>query len=201
MPSFFTSLSATLNAENSAYMSTPFDVGGILGAIMAGVIADRTGASGLTCIVMLIFAIPSVSINYRNFNHFSDKTLTGLLTLQLYIYLLYGGISFLSNIALQFVAGAFVNGPYALITTAVAADLGNTVTSSKAMATVTAIIDGTGSIGAAIGPLMAGLISKSGWQNVFYFVMIADFISLLLLLRIGRNEIRKLRLHWSRTVV
>ena len=31
--------------------------------------------------------------------------------------------------------------------------------SSKALATVTAIIDGTGSIGAAIGPLLAGALS------------------------------------------
>ena len=94
---------------------------------------------------------------------------------------------------MQFVAGAFVNGPYALITTAVAADLGNTVTSSKAMATVTAIIDGTGSIGAAIGPLLAGLVSTSGWNNVFYMVMFADLISMLLLVRIGKNELRKIR--------
>ena len=43
-----------------------------------------------------------------------------------------------------------VNGPYALITTAVSADLGTHKSlkgNSKALATVTAIIDGTGSIG------------------------------------------------------
>ncbi|VEL17221.1 unnamed protein product [Protopolystoma xenopodis] len=46
--------------------------------------------------------------------------------------------------------GVFVNGPYALITTAVSADLGTHPTlrsSAKAVATVTAIIDGTGSMG------------------------------------------------------
>ena len=46
--------------------------------------------------------------------------------------------------------GFFVNGPYALITTAVSADLGTHKTLSdnaKALATVTAIIDGTGSLG------------------------------------------------------
>jgi OPA family glycerol-3-phosphate transporter-like MFS transporter 1/2 len=169
--------STTLGAQNSAYLSTPFDVGGILGAILAGVYADRTGASGLTCIVMIIFAIPS-----------------------LYVYQIYGGISLFTNIILQFIAGAFVNGPYALITTAVAADLGNTVTDNNAMATVTAIIDGTGSIGAAIGPLIAGLVSTNGWNNVFYMVMIADLISMLLLMRIGRNEWRKIRMARNRTI-
>ena len=48
------------------------------------------------------------------------------------------------------VVGAFVNGPYALITTAVSADLGTHESlhgNAKALSTVTAIIDGTGSIG------------------------------------------------------
>ncbi|KAI1291781.1 putative glycerol-3-phosphate transporter 5 [Halotydeus destructor] len=166
----YINLSTTMGAQYSAYLSVPFDVGGILGAVLAGLYADRTGASGLTCIVMIIGAFPS-----------------------LYAYQIYGNVSLWSNIILQFIAGAFVNGPYALITTAVAADLGNSVTSGKAMATITAIIDGTGSIGAAIGPLVAGWISQWGWHNVFYMVFISDFLSLLFLIRIGKNELIKIR--------
>jgi len=48
------------------------------------------------------------------------------------------------------VTGAMVNGPYSLITTAVSADLGTHPClhgNAKALATVSAIIDGTGSIG------------------------------------------------------
>ena len=48
------------------------------------------------------------------------------------------------------VCGALVNGPYCLITTAVSADLGTHPSlhgNNKALATVTAIIDGTGSMG------------------------------------------------------
>lgn len=51
---------------------------------------------------------------------------------------------------LSLITGALVNGPYALITTAVSADLGTHKSlrgNAKALATVTAIIDGTGSIG------------------------------------------------------
>merc|ERR1712013_539943 len=54
------------------------------------------------------------------------------------------------NIILTLVTGTLVNGPYALITTAVSAELGQHPSlrgSGKALATVTAIIDGTGSIG------------------------------------------------------
>lgn len=52
--------------------------------------------------------------------------------------------------ALLFICGFLVNGPYALITTAVSADLGTHAClrgNAKALATVTAIIDGTGSLG------------------------------------------------------
>ena len=63
--------------------------------------------------------------------------------------------------------GVLVNGPYALITTAVSADLGTHPSlrgNARALATVTAIIDGTGSIG------MAGFVGQScsfvlyGWN-------------------------------------
>jgi len=48
------------------------------------------------------------------------------------------------------VCGSLVNGPYCLITTAVSADLGTHPSlqgNKMALATVTAIIDGTGSMG------------------------------------------------------
>ncbi|RWS10522.1 Sugar phosphate exchanger 2-like protein, partial [Dinothrombium tinctorium] len=164
-------VSTSLSAEDSAYLSIPFDLGGIVGSVLAGLVADKTGASGLTCIVMLLLSIPS-----------------------LFVYQLYGTLSLGSNIFLLSVLGALVNGPYCLITTAVAADLGNLVTDSQAMATVTAIIDGTGSIGAAIGPLLAGFVSNSGnWNNVFYMVIFSTILSFVFLLRIGRNEMRKFR--------
>lgn len=53
-------------------------------------------------------------------------------------------------LVLLVVCGALVNGPYCLITTAVSADLGthpSLLGNAMALATVTAIIDGTGSMG------------------------------------------------------
>lgn len=103
-----------------------------------------------------------------------------------------------------------MNGPYALITTSVSAELGQHSSlegNAKALATVTAIIDGTGSIGkhldiqsksnfyytkiftgAAVGPLMAGMISSGGWQNVFYMLILSDIIAMLLLVRLVKKE-------------
>ena len=54
--------------------------------------------------------------------------------------------------------------------------------SAKALATVTAIIDGTGSIGAAVGPFLAGAIPGKDTihqlNNIFYMLMAANVISL-----------------------
>lgn len=45
---------------------------------------------------------------------------------------------------------------------------------------MTAIIDGTGSIGAAVGPLVAGALSSNlGWDSVFYALMVAAGLGLL----------------------
>lgn len=154
------------NSEQSAYLSVPFDIGGMFGAIIAGYLSDRYKKSALICTVMLIVAMPSM-----------------------FIYEQYASISNTYNIILQLITGLLVNGPYALITTAVSADLGSRVKDGKSMATVAAIIDGTGSIGAAIGPLVAGYISDSGWQSVFLLLMASDLIASLCLTRVTLKEI------------
>ena len=50
-----------MTPEDAAYLSTLFDVGGILGGIAAGLISDTTGKSASTCALMLVAAIPTVS--------------------------------------------------------------------------------------------------------------------------------------------
>lgn len=162
-----------MNAQWSANVSTVFDFGGILGAILAGVISDYSGMSAVTCTCMLFVTAPL-----------------------LFIYEKFGTTSIFINIFLLFVCGCFVNGPYALITTSVSAELGTHSSlqgNSKALATVTAIIDGTGSFGAAIGPLLAGLVSSTGWDNVFYMLIVSDIIALLLLLRLVMKEVNQVR--------
>ena len=52
---------ANSSSANSAYLSVPFDLGGMIGGVFAGYVVDRTGASAITCIIMLLLAIPSVS--------------------------------------------------------------------------------------------------------------------------------------------
>ncbi|PIK50342.1 putative sugar phosphate exchanger 2 [Apostichopus japonicus] len=115
--------------RQAAYLSTLFDIGGIFGGILAGYLADVTGSSGIISFLTLCLAAPVV-----------------------FLYNFFGRTSYIVNIVLMVITGFFVNGPYALITTAVSADLGTHESlhgNAKALSTVTAIIDGTGTIGAA----------------------------------------------------
>jgi len=173
----------TVDAQESAILSTIFDLGGIVGGIIAGIVSDSTGNPATTCAVMLVTAIPTLFL-YDGMEEWCPITA-------------HKGIPdhdacFNLNIVLTFVMGTLVNGPYALITTAVSAELGQHPSlrgSSKALATVTAIIDGTGSIGAAIGPLLAGALSGSGdWNRVFDMLMVADVLALLFLTRLIIQE-------------
>eukprot|EP00045_Choanoeca_perplexa_P006770 m.58585 g.58585 ORF g.58585 m.58585 type:complete len:488 (+) comp13776_c0_seq1:64-1527(+) len=159
----------TLTSAQSAYLSTLFDVGGIVGGISAGYLADRFRKPALTSVVFLFVAVPI-----------------------LYVYHECADGSYGLNVGLLLLTGAVVNGPYALITTAVSADLGthpSLMGNPKALATVTAIIDGTGSIGAAIGPYLAGSIK--GWNNVFWMLMASSAIAGLLLIGQVIKEFRK----------
>lgn len=105
--------------------------------------------------------------------------------------------SFSANVILMMLSGFFVNGPYALITTAVSADLGthdSLAGNAKALATVSAIIDGMGSIGAALGPMLTGYISeKGGFDLVFMMLYTSAFTAGLLILKLAARELALMR--------
>ncbi|KAG5282799.1 hypothetical protein AALO_G00034720 [Alosa alosa] len=169
LPMYITK-TAHLDAKKAGDLSTLFDVGGIVGGILAGVVSDKLGKRASTCAVMLLLAAPT-----------------------LYVFSMISELGLGPTIVMLLVCGGLVNGPYALITTAVSADLGTHKSlkgNARALSTVTAIIDGTGSVGAAVGPLLAGLLSARGWDQVFYMLMAADFLALLLLLRLVMKEMK-----------
>ena len=158
-----------LSSTTAGNLSTLFDIGGVVGGILAGHISDRLGARAITAASFMYCAIPA-----------------------LYCYRSYGHISIAMNSGLMFITGMFVNGPYALITTAVSADLGTHSSlngNSRALATVTAIIDGTGSVGAAIGPLLTGYLSAKSWSSVFVMLMVSALIAGLFLTRLVIAEV------------
>ncbi|EEF30601.1 Glycerol-3-phosphate transporter, putative [Ricinus communis] len=158
-----------MSVKSAGNLSTLFDVGGIVGGILAGYISDKLRARAITATSFMYAAIPCM-----------------------YLYRQYGSVSKTMNVILMMIAGLFINGPYALITTAVSADLGTHSSlrgDSRALATVTAIIDGTGSIGAALGPLFTGFLSTMGWDAVFMMLMVGALVAGLLLSRQVATEI------------
>lgn len=160
-----------MSVKTAGNLSTLFDVGGIVGGILAGYISDKFKARATTAATFMYAAIPAMLVYHS-----------------------YGGVSQTVNVVLMMVAGLFVNGPYALITTAVSADLGTHKSlqgDSRALATVTAIIDGTGSAGAALGPLLTGFLSTLGWEAVFYMLVVGALCAGLLLTRLVIAEIRE----------
>ncbi|VDP70158.1 unnamed protein product [Echinostoma caproni] len=156
-----------VNAEQAANLSVIFDLGGIVGGVLAGLLSDSRNAESdgriiwrrsVTCSIMLLLAAPSL-LMYQQLASATSSI----------------------SLALLFFCGALVNGPYALITTAVAADLGtqpSLSTRTRALATITAIIDGTGSFGAALGPFLTGLLVPFGWSSVFIMLIVADLFAL-----------------------
>lgn len=157
-----------MSHKTAGILSTIFDIGGVFGGISAGFISDKLEARAVTSILFLVLSVPAL-IAYR----------------------MYGSISMLTNVTLMFISGFVINGPYSLITTAVAADLGTQIRgNSRGLATVTAIIDGTGSVGAALGPLLAGYISTRGWNSVFLMLIISISFASVFLIRLARAEIK-----------
>jgi OPA family glycerol-3-phosphate transporter-like MFS transporter 1/2 len=97
--------------------------GGIIGGIIAGVVTDKTGMSATTCSVMLVFAIPMMFL-YENL-------VSDICPISEVHGIPVHDACFSWNILVLFLTGILVNGPYALITTAVSAELGPYIFSSS----------------------------------------------------------------------
>lgn len=69
---YYISHSTGSDATGSAYKSTPFDIGSMLGAILGGVAADLTGTKGIICVIMFTIAIPMVRITFIFLHHDSN---------------------------------------------------------------------------------------------------------------------------------
>ncbi|KRY84084.1 Sugar phosphate exchanger 3 [Trichinella pseudospiralis] len=130
------------------HISTWFDWGGIFGGIIGGLISDFIGKRTPVICTQLTFATAALFFYTKSPN---DMVINALL---------------------MGVAGFFCSGPGNLISAAVSADLGRqkeVANNAQALSTVTGIVDGTGSVGAAIGQLaIPHLQAKLGWNSVFY---------------------------------
>jgi len=161
------------NAQ-AGYLSSFLDVGGCLGGILAGVASDRArGKHGTVALCFLLAAAPMLVVYYKVTNALGPSTGP--------------------NVAMMIVVALLVNGPVALITTAVSADLGNhpSLKNDKRLAaTVAGIIDASGSMGSAIqGALIGTAISQFSWASVWIFLAMGSLAAAACLVGVVRGEL------------
>lgn len=151
-------------------LSVWYDVGGILGGTIQGLISDFMGKRSPVLAVSLVLAMGALGGYSRSPN---DKVI---------------------NAVLLATTGFFIGGPSNMISSAISADLGRQEAlrgSQEALATVTGIVDGTGSIGAAGGQYLVSLIeSKLGWMCVFYFFVVMTGGSIVFITPLLIKEVR-----------
>ncbi|XP_004560869.1 sugar phosphate exchanger 3 [Maylandia zebra] len=155
-------------------LSVWYDVGGIIGGTFQGLISDFMGKRAPVLVVSLMLAIGALVGYSRSPN---DQVINGVLLA---------------------ITGLFIGGPSNIISSAISADLGRQDAlrgSKEALATVTGIVDGTGSIGAAAGQYLVSLIeSKLGWMSVFYFFIVMTAGSIVFITPL---LVRELRAMWT----
>uniref|UniRef100_A0A667IEI2 Sugar phosphate exchanger 3 n=1 Tax=Lynx canadensis TaxID=61383 RepID=A0A667IEI2_LYNCA len=153
-------------------LSIWYDVGGIIGGTLQGFVSDVLQKRAPVLALSLLLAVGSLVGYSRSPN---DKSINALL---------------------MAVTGFFIGGPSNMISSAISADLGHQELiqgSSEALATVTGIVDGTGSIGAAVGQYLVSLIQDNlGWMWVFYFFILMTSCTILFISPLIVREIRHL---------
>uniref|UniRef100_A0A8D0GFN3 Sugar phosphate exchanger 3 n=1 Tax=Sphenodon punctatus TaxID=8508 RepID=A0A8D0GFN3_SPHPU len=150
-------------------LSIWYDVGGIIGGTIQGLISDVLQKRAPVLVFSLILAIGSLLGYSREYS---------------------------SHSVLLAVSGFFIGGPSNIISSAISADLGRQEMvkgSSEALATVTGIVDGTGSIGAAVGQYLVSLIQENlGWMWVFYFFILMTSSTIVFIFPLLVRELKML---------
>ncbi|XP_056131603.1 sugar phosphate exchanger 3 [Lampris incognitus] len=151
-------------------LSVWYDVGGIIGGTVQGVVSDYMGKRAPVLAVSLLLAMGALV----GYSHSPNDQVV--------------------NSVLLATTGFFIGGPSNMISSAISADLGRQEAlrgSQDALATVTGIVDGSGSIGAAGGQYLVSLIeSKLGWMCVFYFFIVMTGGSILFITPLIFREVQ-----------
>ncbi|PAA65147.1 hypothetical protein BOX15_Mlig033880g1, partial [Macrostomum lignano] len=152
-------------------LSSWYDVGGIIAGIICGLLSDLMWSRSPLLCLFLFLAMPAL-LAYS-----------------------WSPEDRIVNAFLMAMAGFFVGGPANIISSATCADLGRRPElrgNAEALGTVTGIIDGTGSMGAALGQAaIPGIQAAYGWGWVFYLFVSMIGLSLLCVLPVLVRDIKR----------
>jgi sugar phosphate permease len=140
----------------SGYLSTGFEVGGVLGCIAVGYVSDRSARSRATVAAITLLGLAVAVFAYASLH----------------------SASALWNFGALAVIGALLFGPDALLSGAAAQDAGG----PAAAATAVGMVNGLGSAGALLqGAVTAGVQQAFGWHGLLHvFVGLSLLASLCL---------------------
>lgn len=159
-----------INASESAYLTSYYDIGSCIGGAITGHIYDVTDKPALVSSVMLVSSVPLIILL------FSGSAEVALF--KLYIFLI----------------GCLIGGPFILMTSSLAKRLGSKYyeigANTRTIAVLTAVFDGFGSLGASFGPLLTGLIKS--WRRVSFFLCACALIAVFSLTRRCYSEIMEI---------
>ena len=147
LPLFLETSILNYSESKVANLSTLLDLGAMLGSIALGFLSDLMyGKRSPVALIAVIFSITiSFVLTYEVFNMSEPLLFT-----------------------MMFFMGFFISGLNNMISAACSADLGKQSAlkgNTKAISTVTGIIDGTGTLGTAAGQFIVGITQeKWGWQ-------------------------------------
>ncbi|CAE7316558.1 slc37a3 [Symbiodinium natans] len=153
---FYLSKGIGVDKSLASLMSARFDVGFIVGAILAGLASDITSRyAGMPMRSPIVSSFLLISLLPMGVLRFSDDP--GVIKWAI------------------FFCGILQGGPADSLTSAVSVDLGKhpSLEGKRATSTVTGVINGTGAVGAAVGQYVVGMLSdRLGWKSVFIFLLV-----------------------------
>ncbi|CAI5742856.1 unnamed protein product [Peronospora destructor] len=138
---FYLTVSLQMRNSQAGTFSMLYDVGQIVGGIVGGMVSDKMEVRSPVVVTMLFFSCITL--------YFMD------------------GASYEMTAFLLLASGFMLGGPANLISTAISADLGtheSILGNAEALSTVTGIIDGTGSIGAALVQYLVGYLANCQYE-------------------------------------
>ena len=176
LPMFLMQSELQYDDKEAANVSTVLDIGAMFGSVVLGYVSDLLyGKRSIVALFALIFS----------------SLIAFTLTFEVY------NMSQLSLMLLMFGLGFFVSGLNNMISAACSADLGKQEAlkgNTKAISTVTGIIDGTGTLGSALGQFVVGLTQPAyGWQSGYLLIIAIDItVTVLPIMKIVYDEVREL---------
>ena len=150
--------------DTAAYLSRSFDVGGVIGVITGGLLADR------------VFSRRRISVAACSML---------LLALGLYVYSEVGATSMVANFVIMAFVGMFLFSSDSLVSGAAAQDAGG----PEAAAAACGFINGVGSIGAvAQSLLLVPIVDAWGWDGLFQVFIGMALVAVVVLIPLWRER-------------